>query len=157
MTTEGGVQYSKIAEIKGPLVVVDDVENAAFDELVEVETKDGERRLGKVLEVGNGKAIVQVFEGTTGLSISATNAKFVGKVMEMPVSKEVLGRVFDGLGRPKDGLPDPIADNSNYPDPLPQLAHLEFSLLVRQTIQINCAQAVTTELNSTDLVAAAQL
>ena len=110
MTTEGGVQYSKIAEIKGPLVVVDDVENAAFDELVEVETNDGERRLGKVLEVGNGKAIVQVFEGTTGLSISGTNAKFVGKVMEMPVSKEVLGRVFDGLGRPKDGLPDPIAD-----------------------------------------------
>jgi V/A-type H+-transporting ATPase subunit B len=110
LTTEGGVQYSKIAEIKGPLVIVDDVENAAFDELVEVETRDGERRLGKVLEVGNGKAIVQVFEGTTGLSISGTNAKFVGKVMEMPVSKEVLGRVFDGLGRPKDGLPDPIAD-----------------------------------------------
>ena len=110
MTAEGGVQYSKIAELKGPLVIVDDVENAAFDELVEVETKDGERRLGKVLEVGNGKAIVQVFEGTTGLSISGTNAKFVGKVMEMPVSKEVLGRVFDGLGRPKDGLPDPIAD-----------------------------------------------
>ena len=110
LTVEGGVQYSKIAEIKGPLVIVDDVENAAFDELVEVETKDGERRLGKVLEVGNGKAIVQVFEGTTGLSVSGTNAKFVGKVMEMPVSKEVLGRVFDGLGRPKDGLPDPIAD-----------------------------------------------
>ncbi|MBA4463209.1 MAG: V-type ATP synthase subunit B, partial [Nitrosopumilaceae archaeon] len=110
MSAEGGVQYSKIAEIKGPLVVVDDVSNAAFDELVEVETNEGERRLGKVLEVGNGKAIVQVFEGTTGLSISGTNAKFVGKVMEMPVSKEVLGRVFDGLGRPKDGLPDPIAD-----------------------------------------------
>ena len=84
MTVEGGVQYSKIAEIKGPLVVVDDVDNAAFDELVEVETNEGERRLGKVLEVGNGKAIVQVFEGTTGLSISGTNAKFVGKVMEMP-------------------------------------------------------------------------
>ena len=110
MTTEGGVQYNKIAEIKGPLVVVDDVDNAAFDELVEIETKEGERRLGKVLEVGNGKAIVQVFEGTTGLSISGTSAKFVGKLMEMPVSKEVLGRVFDGLGRPKDGLPDPIAD-----------------------------------------------
>ena len=110
MSAEGGVQYSKIAEIKGPLVIVDDVANAAFDELVEVETSSGERRLGKVLEVGNGKAIVQVFEGTTGLSISGTNAKFVGKVMEMPVSREVLGRVFDGLGRPKDGLPDPIAD-----------------------------------------------
>ena len=110
MTVEGGVQYSKIAEIKGPLVIVDEVDNAAFDELVEIQTKDGERRLGKVLEVGNGKAIVQVFEGTTGLSVSGTNAKFVGKVMEMPVSKEVLGRVFDGLGRPKDGLPEPIAD-----------------------------------------------
>jgi len=110
MTVQGGVQYSKIAEIKGPLVIVDDVENAAFDELVEIETTAGEKRLGKVLEVGNGKAIVQVFEGTTGLSISGTKAKFVGKVMEMPVSREVLGRVFDGLGRPKDGLPDPIAD-----------------------------------------------
>ncbi len=110
MTTQGGVQYSKIAEIKGPLVIVDDVENAAFDELVEVLTSTGEKRLGKVLEVGNGKAVVQVFEGTTGLSISGTSAKFVGKVMEMPLSIEILGRVFDGMGRPKDGLPDPIAD-----------------------------------------------
>ncbi len=110
MTSKGGVQYSKIAEIKGPLVVVDDVKNAAFDELVEIETTSGEKRLGKVLEVGHGKAIVQVFEGTTGLSIAGTKAKFVGKVMEMPVSEQVLGRVFDGLGRPKDGLPDPIVD-----------------------------------------------
>ena len=111
MSTKGGVQYSNIAEIKGPLVVVDGVENAAFDELVEIETNEGEKRLGKVLEVGNGKAIVQVFEGTTGLSVSGTNAKFVGKVMEMPVSEQVLGRVFDGLGRPKDGLPDLVAES----------------------------------------------
>ena len=111
MSSKGGVQYSNIAEIKGPLVIVDGVENAAFDELVEIETNDGEKRLGKVLEVGNGKAIVQVFEGTTGLSVSGTNAKFVGKVMEMPVSEQVLGRVFDGLGRPKDGLPDPVASS----------------------------------------------
>ena len=111
MSSQGGVQYSKIAEIKGPLVIVDGVENAAFDELVEIETNEGEKRLGKVLEVGNGKAIVQVFEGTTGLSVSGTNAKFVGKVMEMPVSEQVLGRVFDGLGRPKDGLPDPVASS----------------------------------------------
>ena len=111
MTTQGGVQYSKIAEIKGPLVIVDGVDNAAFDELVEIETTEGEKRLGKVLEVGNGKAVVQVFEGTTGLSVSGTNAKFVGKVMEMPVSEQVLGRVFDGLGRAKDGLPEPVADS----------------------------------------------
>ncbi len=108
--TEKGIQYSKIAEIKGPLVVVDNVESAAFDELVEINTTDGEKRLGKVLEVGNGKAVVQIFEGTTGLSISQTSAKFVGKVMEMPVSEQVLGRIFDGLGRAKDGLPEPIPD-----------------------------------------------
>ncbi len=106
----GGIKYSNVVEIKGPLIIVDGVESAAFDELVEIETTDGEHRLGKVLEIGNGKAIVQVFEGTTGLSIAGTSAKFVGKVMEMPVSKEILGRVFDGLGRPKDGLPEPIAD-----------------------------------------------
>jgi V/A-type H+-transporting ATPase subunit B len=111
LSNQGGVQYSKIAEIKGPLVIVDGVDNAAFDELVEIETLDGEKRLGKVLEVGNGKAVVQVFEGTTGLSVSGTNAKFVGKVMEMPVSEQVLGRVFDGLGRAKDGLPEPVADS----------------------------------------------
>ena len=111
MSNQGGVQYSKIAEIKGPLVIVDGVDNAAFDELVEIDTTVGERRLGKVLEVGNGKAVVQVFEGTTGLSVSGTNAKFVGKVMEMPVSAQVLGRDFDGLGRAKDGLPEPVAES----------------------------------------------
>ncbi len=109
MTLEGGIEYSKIAEIKGPLVIVDGVDKASFDELVEIQTTSGEKRLGKVMEVGFGKAVVQVFEGTTGLSISGTKAKFIGKTMTMPVSAEVLGRVFDGLGRPNDGLPDPIA------------------------------------------------
>jgi V/A-type H+-transporting ATPase subunit B len=109
LTLEGGIEYSKIAEIKGPLVIVDGVDKASYDELVEIQTTSGEKRLGKVLEVGHGKAVVQVFEGTTGLSISGTKAKFIGQTMTMPVSAEVLGRVFDGLGRPNDGLPDPIA------------------------------------------------
>ena len=109
MTLEGGIEYSKIAEIKGPLVIVDGVDKASFDELVEIQTTSGEKRLGKVMEVGFGKAVVQVFEGTTGLSISGTKAKFIGRTMTMPVSAEVLGRVFDGLGRPNDGLPDPMA------------------------------------------------
>jgi len=109
LTLQGGVEYNKIAEIKGPLVVVDEVENVSFDELVEIQTTEGEKRLGRVLEVGNGKAVVQVFEGTTGLSVSGTSARFAGKVMTMPLSEEILGRVFDGLGKPKDGLPDPIA------------------------------------------------
>jgi len=91
-------------------MIIDDVTKASFDELVEIETSDGEKRLGRVLEVGNGTAVVQVFEGTTGLAISGTKARFLGKTMVMPVSPELLGRVFDGLGRPNDGLPEPIAD-----------------------------------------------
>ena len=91
-------------------MIVDGVTTSSFDELVEIETNDGERRLGKVLEIGNGKAVVQVFEGTTGLAITGTRVKFLGKTMTMPVSQELLGRVFDGLGRPNDGLPDPVAD-----------------------------------------------
>ena len=105
-----GVEYTKVAEIKGPLIIIDGVTKASFDELVEIETTEGDRRLGKVLEVGYGKAVVQVFEGTTGLAITGTKAKFLGKTMTMPVSQELLGRVFDGLGRPNDGLPDPVAD-----------------------------------------------
>lgn len=107
---EAGVEYTKVQEIKGPLVVIDGVTRASFDELVEIETTEGETRLGKVLEVGFGKAVVQVFEGTTGLSITDTKARFLGKTMEMPASQELLGRIFDGLGRPMDGLPEPIAE-----------------------------------------------
>jgi V/A-type H+-transporting ATPase subunit B len=91
---------------------VDGVTKVAFDELVEVETGDGERRLGRVIEVGLGKAVVQVFEGTTGLSLTDTKVKFLGRALEIPVSLELLGRVFDGLGRPIDGLPAPIGIES---------------------------------------------
>jgi V/A-type H+-transporting ATPase subunit B len=107
---EAGIEYTKIEEIKGPLMVIDGVTKASFDELVEIETSEGLRRLGKVLEVGFGKAVVQVFEGTTGLSTSGTKARFLGRTMEIPASQELLGRIFDGLGRPIDGLPEPLAD-----------------------------------------------
>ena len=110
ISTSSSVEYTKVAEIKGPLIIVDGITKASFDELVEIETNEGEIRLGRVLEVGNGKAVVQVFEGTSGLAIAGTKAKFLGKTMVMPVSNELLGRVFDGLGRPNDGLPEPIAD-----------------------------------------------
>tara|TARA_B100001750_G_C15510796_1_gene603501 strand:+ start:962 stop:2266 length:1305 start_codon:yes stop_codon:yes gene_type:complete len=79
--------------------------------MVEIDTGDGSKRLGKVLEVGGGKAIVQVFEGTSSLSVSGTTARFLGKTMEIPVSNELLGRVFDGLGRPIDGLPETLGDD----------------------------------------------
>ena len=92
------------------MLIIDGVDNAAFDELVEVVAPNGAIRLGRVLETGGGKAVVQVFEGTTGLSISETKSRFLGKTMEVPVSSELLGRVFDGLGRPIDNLPEPVGD-----------------------------------------------
>ena len=107
--SSSGLEYSKVAEIRGPLLVVDGVDRAAFDELVEIEDNAGNRRLARVLETGFGKAVVQVFEGTSGLSVSGTKARFLGMTMELPVSDQLLGRVFDGLGRPQDGLPEPVA------------------------------------------------
>jgi V/A-type H+-transporting ATPase subunit B len=107
--SSSGLEYNKVAEISGPLLVVDGVDRAAFDELVEIEDNEGNRRLARVLETGFGKAVVQVFEGTSGLSISGTKARFLGHTMELPVSDQLLGRVFDGLGRPLDGLPEPMA------------------------------------------------
>lgn len=110
MARIAGVEYATVREIKGPLMIVENVTGVAYDELVEVETGTGEKRLGRVLEVGGGRAVVQVFEGTQGLSISDTRARFLGKTMELGVSEDMLGRVFDGLGRPIDGLPEPVAE-----------------------------------------------
>ena len=93
-------------------MIVEGVTRAAYDELVEIETSDGERRLGRVLEVGMGRAVVQVFEGTAGISTSGVKARFLGKTLELPVSPDILGRVFDGLGRPIDGLPAPVGEKT---------------------------------------------
>jgi V/A-type H+/Na+-transporting ATPase subunit B len=106
----GGIEYTTIREIRGPLVVVDHVTRASYDELVEVETAGGDRRLGRVLEVGGGRAVLQIFEGTTGLSIEGLKARFLGSTMRLGVSEEMLGRVFDGLGKPLDGLNEPPAE-----------------------------------------------
>jgi V/A-type H+-transporting ATPase subunit B len=108
LSKTSGLEYSKVAEIKGPLLVIDGVEKAAFDELVEIEDNEGNRRLARVLETGFGKAVVQVFEGTSGLSVTGTRARFLGKTMQLAVSDQLLGRIFDGLGRPLDGLPEPV-------------------------------------------------
>lgn len=110
MARASGVEYATVREIKGPLMIVENVTSVAYDELVEVEAGTGERRLGRVIEVGGGRAVVQVFEGTQGLSISETRARFLGKTMELGVSEDMLGRIFDGLGRPIDGLPEPVAE-----------------------------------------------
>ena len=103
-------EYRGIQQIVGPLLFVEGNHAVGYAELVEVQDDRGGRRLGSVLETMNGAAVVQVFEGTTGLSLGATTVRFRGEPVRIPVSGEMLGRVFDGLGRPIDGGPDPIAE-----------------------------------------------
>lgn len=100
----------KIAEIAGPLILVEGIAGVAFDELVEIELRSGEIRLGKVLEINEDKALVQVFEGTDGLDISSLTIRFRGRGLELPVSKDLLGRVFSGLGKPIDNAPPVIPE-----------------------------------------------
>ena len=95
--------------IDGPLVVVERVRDVGFDETVEIIDPQGRPRLGRVLEVSDTHAVVQVLEGTTGLSNAATRARFLGESFRLPVSRQMLGRVFDGLGRPVDGGAPPLS------------------------------------------------
>lgn len=98
-------EYFTIKEIIGPLVLVSAVEGAKYDELVELELPNGEIRLGKVLEVVEDKALIQLFESSRGISIVESKIRFLGKGMELGVSPDMLGRIFDGLGRVIDGGP----------------------------------------------------
>lgn len=106
------LQYVGLSEINGPLVVLDDVDGVSYDEVVEMRLEDGTVRTGRVVEIAGKKAILQVFEGTKSLSLKNTKTRFLGKPMEMPLSAEVLGRVFNGAGRPIDGLGEIFAEKS---------------------------------------------
>lgn len=96
-------EYKTIKEIVGPLMLVEGVDGVKYDELVEITGEDGDFRRGKVLEVNGDKALVQLFEGSHGIKISSAKARFLGRPMELGCSPDMLGRVFDGMGRPKDG------------------------------------------------------
>ena len=96
-------EYKTIREVVGPLMLVDGVDGVKYDELVEIEQSDGELRVGKVLEVDGDRAMVQLFESSQGLRISDSRARFLGHGTELKVSPDMLGRVFDGMGRPIDG------------------------------------------------------
>ncbi|MEG0642057.1 MAG: V-type ATP synthase subunit B [Clostridium sp.] len=122
-------EYRTVREVVGPLMIVDQVEGVKFDELVEIEIQTGEKRRGRVLEVNGDRAVIQLFEGSAGINIKGTKVKFQGKSLEIGVSEDMLGRVFDGLGRPKDNGPNIIPDKRldingealnpvarNYPD-----------------------------------------
>ena len=102
--------YNTISNISGPLMVVNKVTDVSYDELVEISLPNGEKRRGKVLEIHNDRALVQVFEGTTGIDVRSTNVRFLGDVLKLPVSKDMLGRVFNGRGEPIDGGAPIIAD-----------------------------------------------
>jgi len=103
-------EYRTITEISGPLMLVDKVEGVKYEELVEIELPSGEIRRGRVLEAMRGKALVQIFEGTSGINMEKSKARFLSKVIELPVSLDMLGRVFDGFGNPRDNGPAIIPD-----------------------------------------------
>ena len=103
-------EYKTIKEIVGPLMLVENVEGVKYDELVEVIQEDGRVRRGKVLEVRDDKAVVQLFENTQGLKISTSKAKFLGRSLSLDLSEDMLGRVFDGMGVPRDGGAPVIPD-----------------------------------------------
>ncbi len=99
------VSYKTVSQIAGPLVFVEKVENAAYNELVEITLGNGEKRSGQVLDTGRGLAVVQVFGATSGMDVNNTRVKFLGSTARVSVSDEMLGRIFNGLGEPIDGLP----------------------------------------------------
>jgi len=103
-------EYKTVREVVGPLMIVEGVEGVKYDELVEVELQNGEKRRGKVLEVNGSKAMVQLFEGSTGINLKGTKAKFLGRPQDIGVSIDMLGRIFDGMGNPIDNGPKIIAE-----------------------------------------------
>ncbi|HOV28644.1 MAG TPA: V-type ATP synthase subunit B [Synergistales bacterium] len=112
-------EYRTITNLSGPLMVVEKVNEVRYDELVEIELASGERRRGRVLEITTDKALVQVFEGTTGIDCESTKVRFLGKVLTLPVSRTMLGRIFNGRGEPLDGgtgvIPEALLDINGNP------------------------------------------
>ena len=103
-------EYRSIREVAGPLMMVSGVEDVKYNELGEIELPDGERRRCKVLEIDGGNALVQLFESAAGINLANSKVRFLGRSMELPVSPDMLSRVFDGLGRPIDGGPELIPE-----------------------------------------------
>lgn len=104
------IEYLGLSEINGPLVILEGVRGAAYDEIVEFKIEGGERRLGRIIEDYEDKAVIQVFEGTDGMSLDNTHTRLTGHPMELALSEAILGRTFDGIGRPIDGLGPILSD-----------------------------------------------
>lgn len=98
-------EYKTVTEVVGPLMLVEGVEGVSFDELVDIEMQTGERRRGRVIEIEEGRAMVQLFEGSTGINLKSTSVRFLGRPLELGVSEDMVGRAFNGLGEPIDDGP----------------------------------------------------
>ena len=105
------IEYLGLSEINGPLIALEGVKDAAYDEIVEFSMNDGaEKRLGRIIEIYKDKAVIQVFEGSEGMSLSNTHTKLTGHPMEIALSPDILGRTFNGIGQPIDGLGPIVAE-----------------------------------------------
>jgi len=103
-------EYLTVSEVAGPLMMVEQVRDVKYGELVEIETAPGETRRGRVLEASGSRALVQLFEGSAGLNLARARVRFLGRGIELAVAPDMLGRVFDGFGRPRDGGPPVIPE-----------------------------------------------
>ena len=104
------IEYTGLSEVQGSLITLEGVTGVAFDELAEISLEKGERRYGRVIQVDGDKVVLQVFEGTTGISMEGVHTRFTGRPIMLPLSKEILGRVFSGTGTPLDGLREVFAE-----------------------------------------------
>ena len=98
------IEHIGLSSINGSLIVLDNIKNAKYDEMVEIRLDNGTKRLGRIVQIDGERVVVQVFEGTNGLSLVNTTTVFKGESMKISLSKEILGRIFDGIGRPIDKL-----------------------------------------------------
>ena len=98
------LDYVGVKEINGSLIVLDDVDHASYEEMVEIHLDNGTRRQGRIVQIEGRRVVIQVFEGTHSISLGNTRTHLIGRPMELPLSEEILGRTFDGAGHPIDGL-----------------------------------------------------
>lgn len=104
------IEYLGLSEINGPLVALEGVQGASFDEIVEITVDGKEKKLGRIIEIYEDKAVIQVFEGTDNMSLKNTHTKLAGHPLEIALSSEILGRTFNGIGQPIDGLGEIIPE-----------------------------------------------
>ena len=104
------IEYLGLSSVNGPFVVLEGIRGAAYDEIVEIVAEGREKKLGRIVEINDDKAVVQVFEGTENLSLHNTHTRLTGHPMEIGLTGDLLGRTFNGIGEPIDNLGDVVAE-----------------------------------------------